>query len=170
MSANNLLSYLALLYFGTLSAGCSDSGSEPLAVGELFPVITVIDLFGNKIEIPSSSNATARLISIRTLGCRFCESDFKELEKLYQHFKRDKLDIIVINVGFDKENAENFLKDKSISFQLLIDETMESMKTTHTSILPVAYLIDSNNKIFCRIQGGFSSEEIKDVIDNFKKY
>ena len=168
MSFSKLQSCICLLIISALFAGCSDSSSEALNVGAIFPAFTVYDLSGDEVVIASQFTAKTRLISIRTLGCRFCKSDFAELEKLYQYYTRDELNIFVITVGFEKKSVEDFLQDKTVSFELLIDETMQSMKSTKSTILPVVYLVDSDNIIIARIQGGFSFEEIKHDMDSYE--
>lgn len=160
---------LLYLFFTVLVflTGCTKP--EALGPGDTFPAFSVDNLSGEKVAVPAHFTADMRLISIRTLGCRFCKSDFAEMEKLYQYYSRDKLDIFVINVGFEKKSVADFLRDKTISFTMLVDKAMESMKLTKTTILPVVYLIDSRDIIIARIQGSFSFDEIKYEIDLFAK-
>nr|MBF0221641.1 TlpA family protein disulfide reductase [Desulfobulbaceae bacterium] len=159
-------SLLYLFFTGLVFlTGCTRP--EALGPGATFPALSVENLSGETVAVPAQFSAEMRLISIRTLGCRFCKSDFAEMEKLYQYYDRDKLAIFVINVGFEKKNVADFLRDKTVSFPVLVDKAMESMKLTKTTILPVVYLIDSRDVIIARIQGSFSFEEIRYEIDSF---
>ena len=151
--------WLALLVF----AGCTGKASQ-LAAGDRFPALNIEDLTGQAVHLPPQATAEVRLLSIRTIGCRFCASDFAELEKLYHVYSRDKLDILVINVGVEGETVHNFLRNHQVSFPVFIDPKMESMKQTNTVIVPVAYLIGQDGTIVHRLEGGFSAEEIQEIL------
>ena len=148
-------------------AGCTEKSPAPLDVGDHFPALTLEDLTNRPVAFPSSLRAEVSLVSIRTLGCRFCVSDFAELEKMSHYYRRDKLDITVINVGFDCKEVEDFLREKTVSFPVLIDPKMQSMHLTHTVILPVSYFLDQNGIIIARLSGGFSLAEVQSLLGEY---
>lgn len=145
--------------------GCKDNPPIPLGVGEMFPNLILANLQGEKVAFPGKTNAKMILVSIRTIGCRFCASDFIELERLYQDYSRDELDVTVINVGAESSSVQRFLAGKDISFAVLIDQEMKSMHQTHTIILPVAYLVDQNSTVLYRLNGSFSAAEITSLME-----
>lgn len=150
---------------------CSfESKEKTLTVGEKFPSIILPDITGISQQTPDINKSNLLFISIRSIGCQFCETDLKELEKLHSTYNSKELSILSIMVGFEKKSVVRFLKEKPISFQILIDEKSEIMPLIRTPILPVGYLIDSNGIIIFKTQRSLSHIEIKEIVEKARKH
>ncbi len=157
---------MGLLFALLVFSGCSDRIDSSPHVGEKFPALVLSNLSGNKIAVPGGKKVKKRLVSIRTIGCRFCESDFVELEKLFHLYSGEELEIIAICVGFDRTMIREFLKGKKVSFTVLVDESALTLKKLKTSVLPAVYLLDEENRVTHRILGGLSHVEAEEIIGN----
>lgn len=159
---NSLIAVFLLL--GLLLSGCSGDKGQGLEVGTQFPSLELLDLEGRRLTLSGPLKAKIRLISIRTIGCRYCESDFAEFEKIFQQFEREALDVVVIGVACEQEVIVSFMKGKKISFQVFVDETMETMRLTNSVILPVAYVVDSQNRILYKVLGALGRREMAEIL------
>jgi len=147
-------------FFLLILASCG--APRPLAEGQKFPEIKVYDLRGEPLTLAATGRQ--RLVSIRTIGCRYCRADFAELSKISRAYEGKGLVVEVISVGAEDAVVRQFLKGVEHPFAVYTDPEMNATRLTRSLILPVTYLVASDGRVLSRLTGGFSLKEIEALV------
>ncbi len=106
------------------------------------------------------------ILNFWTTTCPHCKEELPSMQKLYEMYGRDKLEIIAFNGDFDnqKKNVKSFIKKFNLSFKIVLDEG-EFFDLFNVEAIPVT-LIFINNKLKKIVNGpfNFTSEDfIKEI-------
>ena len=90
-------------------------------VGQEAPEFSLLDLDGNQFS-SESLRGNYVVIHIATTWCPFCNAEAPYLEQLYQDYKDENVQVLIIDVKEPKELVQTKLKDRfDLSFPLLLD-------------------------------------------------
>ena len=85
--------------------------------------------------------------------CPPCRLEMPSMERLYQEFKGEGLEIVAINFMEREKAIKSFLKENGFSFPVLLDKKGEIARKYGVHGLPVTYLIARNGNLLARSMG-----------------
>jgi len=87
------------------------------------------------------------LVNFWATWCPPCVEEIPSLERLYQKTKPRGLEILAVDVGETKEQMREFLKDKPITFPVLMDIDGSALKRWNVHAFPTTLILDRQHKI-----------------------
>lgn len=122
-------------------------GGEKFPPHSEAPNFTLKDLEGRPVSL-KDFKGKGLLINFWATWCVPCVAEMPALEKLYQELKGDG--IIVVGINFDPpENAagvKEFIRDKGITFPILLADSIELANAWGVSGFPESFLVDREGK------------------------
>jgi len=93
------------------------------------------------------------------------------MEKLYQEFKGEGLEVVAINFMEKEKPIKSFLKENGFTFPVLLDKKGEIARNYGVHGLPVTYLIARNGNLIARSMGykDWYKPEIRQLIGTLLK-
>jgi len=147
-----LLSLCALLV-STAFAG--------VKTGEAFPAMASFKLEGN---LPDTGKAKVVMVDFWASWCEPCKQSFPVMEELHQHYSKDGLVIIAVNVDENRADMEAFLKKNAVTFAVLRDANQKLVERAGVATMPTSFLIDKDGKVRF-LHNGFRGAETKKKYD-----
>lgn len=92
--------------------------------------------------------------------CKLCESEFPIIEKYYQEYKNDGIQVLAVNIVGSDLIVKNFIERKGLTFPVLIDNYKDIMGISNIKPLPTTVLINPEGKIVKIITGEMSDQSI----------
>ncbi|MAT43714.1 MAG: cytochrome C biogenesis protein [Anaerolineaceae bacterium] len=139
---------------------------ETAEIGKPAPDFILKTINGKEVKL-SNFVGKAVLINIWASWCPPCRYEMPAIQKAYEKYEKDKL--IVLGINFTAQDnikdVESFVKEFSLTFPILLDETGEvSSKLYGMRGLPTSYFINQDG-ILKRIQvGAMQPEELEDYL------
>lgn len=159
-----ITSITALVFMMLLSAAIT-----PLVFpdeGKVAPIFELRDLDGKKVSL-SEFRGKVVLLNFWATWCAPCRAEMPSFENLYRNFKGKGLVVIGVSVDNSDRTVKSFVREKGITFPILLDEKKEVSFDDYGVIgLPVTFLIDRKGNIVEKFFGErqWDSEEIKERI------
>jgi peroxiredoxin len=97
------------------------------------------------------------LLNFWAVSCPYCILEMPYLEAAYDALSADSFVFLGINVGESMKTVTNFLKDKDISFPIILDPDYFASILYNAQYLPVTYLIDKTGNIYTIKIGAFTN-------------
>ncbi len=85
--------------------------------------------------------------------CPPCRLEMPSMERLYQEFKGEGLEVVAINFMEREKPITSFLKENGFTFTVLLDKKGEIARNYGVHGLPVTYLIARNGNLLARSMG-----------------
>ena len=85
--------------------------------------------------------------------CPPCRLEMPSMERLYQEFKGEGLEVVAINFMENEKAITSFLKENGFTFPVLLDKNGEISRKYGVHGLPVTYLIARNGNLLARSVG-----------------
>ncbi len=103
--------------------------------------------------------------------CPPCRLEMPSMERLYQEFKGDGLEVVAINFMEREKPITSFLKENGFTFPVLLDKKGEIARSYGVHGLPVTFLIARNGKLLARSMGykDWYKPEIRQLISTLLK-
>ena len=79
--------------------------------------------------------------------CGPCRYEMPSMEKLYNEFKGDGLEILAINLGETAPVVKEFMEEYNLSFPVLLDKDNSVARIYGARSIPTTYLIDREGNI-----------------------
>lgn len=79
--------------------------------------------------------------------CGPCRYEMPSMEKLYNEFKGDGLEILAINLGEKAPVIKEFMEEYNLSFPVLLDKDNSVAMNYGVRSIPTTYLIDRDGNI-----------------------
>ena len=105
--------------------------------------------------------------------CSACKKELKELEKLYNNYKKNKEDVILLSVVSPKlehkstKQIKNVIENKDITFPVLIDETGEFFSKFEIISYPNSFIV-KDSVIKLTIPGATTYEKLTESVEEIK--
>jgi thiol-disulfide isomerase/thioredoxin len=102
-------------------------------------------------ELQDLSGATRRLSDFKgkvvflnfwATWCGPCRFEMPSMEKLYQRFKDEGLEIVAVNLQEDRGSVQRFVEEYDLSFPVLLDTTGRIGATYGARSIPTTYIVD----------------------------
>ena len=79
--------------------------------------------------------------------CGPCAVSLPELEKIRSRFHSQGFEVIAVNLDQSLDDARRFLKDKKITYPILIDQMQITPERYGVAGMPTAFLIDRDGQV-----------------------
>jgi cytochrome c biogenesis protein CcmG, thiol:disulfide interchange protein DsbE len=133
-------------------------------VGDVPSKITLNDLNGNRVVIPSDFRGKVALIHFWASWCPTCRGEMTALEALYAKYGGKGVLPCSIGLGEKKETTMSYLKNMTISYPVLLDPGSSSRKPFTVAGVPTYYVLDRECAIRYRILGEANKEGLDKII------
>ena len=113
------------------------------------------------------------LLHFWSTDCIACKNELKELEGLYNHYNKNKEDVILLSVVSPKlehksvKQIKKFIDKRDISFPVLIDETGEFFSKFEIVSYPNSFIV-KDSVIKLTIPGASTYEKLTESVEEIK--
>ena len=87
------------------------------------------------------------LINFWGIWCPYCVREIPELVNFYRRYHQRKVEVLAVNVGDNPKDIPSFVKEKQMSFPILIDKTNAVSSLYQIAGFPTTIIIDRQGKI-----------------------
>ncbi|MGO4888251.1 thiol-disulfide oxidoreductase ResA [Anaerobacillus sp. MEB173] len=140
---------------------------ELVNVGDEAPNFVLTDLDGNRVEL-ADLKGQGVFLNFWGTYCPPCEKEMPYMEKLYQIYKDQGVEILAVNVDEPRLTVERFVQRHKLTFPILMDEGLNVINAYGVSPLPTTFLIDKDGMVVGRILGGMNEESIEEYMQSIK--
>lgn len=135
-----------------------DSGTAE--EGKKAPDITVEKFDGTAVSI-SDLEGKPTMIVFWATWCGYCVEEFPAVQKLKDNYG-DKINILALNCGDTKEDAEEFINQSGYTFDNAMVDYDSSLKYSADSI-PVSVIIDKDGIVKSYMKGSAGADAMYDT-------
>jgi cytochrome c biogenesis protein CcmG, thiol:disulfide interchange protein DsbE len=137
-----------------------------LRMGDVPSSVTLSDLRGNGVTIPSDFSGRVALIHFWASWCPTCRGEMTALESLYGRYRGKGVIPCSIGIGEKKETALNYLKNISISYPVILDPGSKTRKFFGVAGIPTYFILDHGGVIRHKILGKADPEGLEKVVQS----
>ncbi|WP_298829870.1 thiol-disulfide oxidoreductase ResA [uncultured Planococcus sp.] len=151
----------------TIYNGVTKEKSELLQIGDTAPDFALTDLNGERHQL-SDYKGQGVFVNFWGTWCKPCEKEFPLMEKQYQVYKDQGVEILAVNIAQSDYEVEQYAERKSLTFPIVIDKDKSVMETYNIRPLPTTVLVNPNGEIEKIITGEMSEEDIRSYMELIK--
>lgn len=144
--------FLMILLLAPLLAACDD-GAPKLNTGAAAPAFSAARLDGSTVRFPDDFRGKPVIIRFWAEWCRYCESEMKAIDRVYQKRRAQGLQVLAVNAGQDRETVAAFIKKIAVSYPALLDETSAIARQYGVVGLPTTYFVGADGVIKTKVVG-----------------
>ncbi|MCZ8538905.1 thiol-disulfide oxidoreductase ResA [Psychrobacillus psychrodurans] len=159
-----ILALMVVAIVFTIYTNLTKEKTALIQVGDDAPDFALVDMNGEKHQL-SDYKGKGVFLNFWGTWCKPCEREFPLMDKQYQVYKDQGLEILAVNIGESDFAVQKFIDRKGLTFPVLIDDKKSVMETYKINPLPTTLLINPNGKIEKVITGEMSEEMIKDYME-----
>lgn len=141
--------------------------SEVLQVGDKAPDFTLTDLNGQRQQL-SEYRGQGVFVNFWGTWCKPCEKEFPLMEKQYQNYKDQGVQILAVNIAQSDYEVKQYAEQKNLTFPIVIDKNKSVMEAYNIRPLPTTMLINPDGDIVKIITGEMSEEDIRRYMEEIK--
>lgn len=161
MKKGNLVIWLVVagLLSLTVVGGVSQVVTAKTApvVGGIAPGFTLNDLNGKSVELNQVlKSKKVTLINFWATWCPPCRAEIPEFVKFYRKYSAKGVEILAVNLQENTADVKNFVKNNGMNFPVLTDGNGRVGQMYQVMAIPTTFFVDSNGKIFYKIEGSTS--------------
>lgn len=139
-------------------------GEAAFRVGDVPSRVTLSDLRGNSVVIPSDFKGQMVLIHFWASWCPTCHGEMKTLEALYGKYGGKGITPCSIGMGEKKETAVSYLRNMTISYPILLDPGSSTRKPFGIAGIPTCFVLDREGVIRHKILGKADPEGLDKIV------
>jgi len=128
-------------------------GLAPLPQGTQSVDFTLSDPGGKKVSL-SSFKGKVVLLNFWATWCPPCRGEMPSMERLYQKLKAKGLVILAVDLQEEAKTVQKFVKEKKITFPILLDTDGRVGTTYGARSIPTSYIIGRDGSALGGIVGG----------------
>ena len=159
-----ILALMVVAIVFTIYTNLTKERTALIQVGDDAPDFALVDMNGEKHQL-SDYKGKGVFLNFWGTWCKPREREFPLMDKQYQVYKDQGLEILAVNIGESDFAVQKFIDRKGLTFPVLIDDKKSVMETYKINPLPTTLLINPNGKIEKVITGEMSEEMIKDYME-----
>ncbi len=133
-------------------------------VGDVPSRVSLSDLRGNSVVIPSDFKGRVVLLHFWASWCPTCRAEMTTLDSLYGTYGAKGVTPCSIGIGEKRETALAYLKSMTISYPVLLDPDSSTRKPYGIAGIPTTFVLDRGGSIRHRILGKAAREGLERII------
>lgn len=141
-----ILLVLACAIIYTIYNSATKEKVEALADGDQAPDFELVDLEGNTHRL-SDYKGQGVFLNFWGTWCEPCKKEMPAMERQYQQFKDQGVQVLAVNIAQSKFEVQNFVDQYDLTFPVVIDKTKSVMQAYNVGKLPATYLISPDGKV-----------------------
>ena len=131
-----------------------ERSATSLNVRQEAPAFVLPDAAGKQFELKDTAKRNKLvLVTFWATWCAPCRIELAHLEQLYKDKAGRGLEILAINEDSERGKVDEYLKERPLSFPVLIDTDGAIAKTYGIEAFPTSALVDSNGRVLHVIDG-----------------
>jgi cytochrome c biogenesis protein CcmG, thiol:disulfide interchange protein DsbE len=131
-----------------------ESPLKAVKLGEPMPDFTLVDSTGRTVKFSDVCRENKLLmINFWASWCTPCRMEMPEFERIYSAKKAEGFTILAVNEDTEREKLDAYVKNKPVSFPVLIDKDGAVSKQFGIHALPTTILVRRDGKILRVIEG-----------------
>lgn len=134
-----VLMVVAIIF--TIYTNLTKERTALIQVGDDAPDFALVDMNGEKHQL-SDYKGKGVFLNFWGTWCKPCEREFPLMDKQYQVYKDQGLEILAVNIGESDFAVQKFIDRKGLTFPVLIDDKKSVMETYKINPLPTTLLIN----------------------------
>ena len=163
----SILAVLAGVILFTIYNNLSKETNEVLKVGDEAPDFELVDMNGETHQL-SEYKGQGVFLNFWGTWCKPCEREFPLMDKQYQVFKDQGVQILAVNIAESDFVVQGYIDQRNLTFPVLIDKTKSVMGSYNINPLPTTILINPDGKIVKIITGEMTEEDIKVYMEQIR--
>lgn len=137
------------------------SNNSGLTEGVLAPSFTLTTLNGAQVKLEDYRGKKV-LLNFWATWCPPCKAEMPAMEKLYNKYSGE---FEILSVNLDPENdVEGFVKEKNLSFKILLDKKQEVQTQYSIISIPTTYMVDEKGVIINKHIGSMTYGQLKEFL------
>jgi len=140
------------------------SSHAALRTGDRPRSVTLPDLAGSQVALPDAYKGKIVVVHFWASWCPYCIKEIDALEALFgQHGERGLMPVSV-NVGETKATASSFLRDRSVTYPILLDGNSSTARLYGVTGIPTTFILDRDGSVRFKILGEINREGLRRVL------
>lgn len=139
-----------------------------LQEGNKAPDFQLISLDGIDVKL-SDLQGKKVILNFWATWCPPCKAEIPHMQDFYASSDNTKVEILAINLTPSEKNQRNvkeFVKDRNITFPVLLDQAGDIGDRYQAITIPTSYLIDSKGIVRKKIIGPMDKDMMNQLIEN----
>ncbi|WP_335869770.1 thiol-disulfide oxidoreductase ResA [Bacillus sp. 2205SS5-2] len=151
----------------TLYASITKDSRDMIKIGKPAPNFMLTDLEGNSHTL-SDYKGQGVMVNFWGTYCKPCEKEMPAMDRQYQVFQDQGIEILAVNVGESKYLVEKFAKKYDLSFPVVTDVEGDVQDAYGVYNLPVTFLVNPDGNIESILKGELTDEIIANSFEKLK--
>lgn len=162
-----ILAILAIAIGYSIFAAVTKDKIELIAAGAEAPDFEVVDLNGEKHRLKDYKGQGV-LLNFWGTWCEPCEREFPAMEKQYDTFKQQGVEIIAVNYAQSAFEVNKYVANMGMTFPVAIDKTKSVFTAYNIGPLPTSIFIKPDGTIDRIKTGEMKEKEIIQYLEAIK--
>jgi len=124
----------------------------PEAESRPAPYFAAVTPEGKKVSLDDLKGKLV-ILNFWATWCPPCRLEMPSMEKIYNEFKGEGLEVVAINFMEGPESIKAFLKENDLTFTVLMDKAGEISQSYGVHALPITFLIGRRGNVLARSIG-----------------
>ncbi|KFM99730.1 thiol:disulfide interchange protein [Bacillus clarus] len=142
-----------------------------IEVGKVAPNFELTKLDGTKVKLSDLKGKTV-ILNFWATWCGPCQQEMPDMEAFYKKHK-DNVEILAVNYtpsegGNGEEKINKFVKEKGVTFPILLDKEINVTTTYKVITIPTSYFIDTKGVIQDKFIGPMTQKEMEKRVARLK--
>ena len=145
--------------------------SNGIEIGKSAPDFELTKLDGTNVKL-SDLKGKKVILNFWATWCGPCQQEMPDMEAFYKEHK-ENVEILAVNYtpsekGGGEEKVSNFIKEKGITFPVLLDKNIDVTTAYKVITIPTSYFIDTKGVIQDKFIGPMTQKEMEKRIAKLK--
>lgn len=142
-----------------------------IEIGKSAPDFTLTKLDGTNVKL-SDLKGKKVILNFWATWCGPCQQEMPDMEAFYKEHK-ENVEILAVNYtpsekGGGEEKVSNFIKEKGITFPVLLDKNIDVTTAYKVITIPTSYFIDTKGVIQDKFIGPMTQKEMEKRVAKLK--
>ncbi|WP_404458948.1 thiol-disulfide oxidoreductase ResA [Sutcliffiella horikoshii] len=140
---------------------------EIVEVGDKAPNFVLTDLEGNQVML-SDYEGQGVFLNFWGTWCKPCEREMPYMEKQYQEYKEQGVEILAVNIQETDLAVEKFRDRHGMTFPIPMDRNDQVRQAYGVLPLPTTILLDQNGIVVKKHSGELTEARVKEFMEMIK--
>lgn len=156
---------LGALIFAVYSSFAKDN--KEIKIGTQAPNFSLEQLNTKPLKL-SDLKGKGVVLNFWGSWCEPCKAEFPELEKQYQRFQSEGIEVVGVNISETPLAIQQFVDQYHVSFPILMDRQSEITRLYQIGPIPTTFFIDKDGIVKEQVIGQMNESIIMDKVKKIK--